>query len=141
MGVAEPRAYVPDRWQLLPICMPIFDSLVAAAPLSGYVADLFMKIVETSPTGPLLPHVIKAADIWADAWGIDPEYWAEKQFGNRICSWLNDVLTSDPTAESYLAELNDTLIRGLDVMIRSGCTNAHGLETWLTKRPSLSGQN
>jgi hypothetical protein len=139
MGVAEPRAYVPDRWQLLPICMPIFDSLVAAAPLSGYVADLFMKIVETSPTGPL--HVVKAAGIWAEAWGIDPEYWDERRFGNRICSWLNDVMINDPTAEGYLAGLKDPLIQGLDVMIRSGCTNAHGLETWLTERPSLSGQN
>jgi hypothetical protein len=140
-GSIEPRAYVPDRWQLLPTCMPIFDSLVVAAPLSGYVADLFMKIVETSPTGPLVPHVIKAAGIWADAWGIDSEYWSERQFGNRVCSWLNDALTNEMTAEGYLAGLKDTLIRALDVMIRSGCTNAHGLETWLTERRLLSGQN
>jgi len=51
---------------------------------------------------------------WAEAWGIDPEYWAERQFGNRICSWLSDVLTNDPTAEGYLAGLKDTLIRGVD---------------------------
>ena len=59
LGIAEPRAHVPDRWQLLPICMPVFDGLVAAAPLSGYVADLFLKIVETSPTGPVLPYVVR----------------------------------------------------------------------------------
>jgi hypothetical protein len=95
--------------------------------------------VETSPTGPLLPHVVKAAVIWADAWGIDPEYWGERQFGNRICSWLNDVLTNDTTAENNLAGLEATLNHALDVMVRSGCTKAHGLETWLTERPSLSG--
>ena len=64
MGLAEPHAYVPDRWHLLPTLMPIFDSLVAAAPLSGYVTDLFLKVAKTSPSGTLLPHIINAAGIW-----------------------------------------------------------------------------
>ena len=116
--------------------MPIFDDLVAAAPLSGYVADLFLKVAETSPSGLLLPHVVKAAGIWADSWGVDPEYWSERQFGNRICSWLNDVLTNDPTADDYLPGLDETLIRALDVMVRSGCTSAHELETYMINRRS-----
>jgi hypothetical protein len=138
MGIAEPQAYVPDRWHQLSTLMPIFDTLVAAAPLSGYIADLFLKIAETCPSGSLLPHVIKAAGIWAGAWGIDPEYWSERQFGNRICSWLNDVLANDPTAEVYLTGLDETLVRALDVMVRSGCTNAHELETYLINRRSKS---
>lgn len=136
MGMLERQACVPDRWHLLPTLMPIFDTLVAAAPLSGYVADLFLRIAETSPTGGLLTHVVKAAGIWADAWGIDPEYWSDRLFGNRICTWLNDVLTNDPTAEDYLAGLDESLIRALDVMVRSGCTNAHELETYLINRRS-----
>lgn len=75
--------------------------------------------------------MIKVVRLWAEAWGDDTEFWTERQFGTRACTWLDDVLTNDTSAPEYLSGREDVLAHALDVMIRSGCTNAHGLEARL----------
>jgi len=31
-------------------------------------------------------RLVQAASVWATAFGVDPEFWLEKQFGHRICA-------------------------------------------------------
>ena len=75
MGVADPRPYLPPRCQRLPEFMPALVRVVSAAPLSGYVTDLFLGLIATYPTASLLRGLVQAASAWATAFGADPEFW------------------------------------------------------------------
>jgi hypothetical protein len=61
MGVADPRPYLPPRCQRLPEFMPALVRVVSAAPLSGYVTDLFLGLIATYPTASLLRGLVQAA--------------------------------------------------------------------------------
>jgi hypothetical protein len=43
--------------------------VVSAAPLSGYVADLFLGLIATYPTASLMRGLVQAASAWATAFG------------------------------------------------------------------------
>jgi len=133
MGVADPRPYLPPRCQRLPEFMPALVRVVGAAPLSGYVTDLFLGLIATYPTASLLRGLVQAASAWATAFGADPEFWLEEQFGHRICAWVDQVLSNDAKAFGDTPELRDELIRCLDFMISAGVTQAHDLEMRITR--------
>jgi hypothetical protein len=77
--------------------------------------------------------LVQAASAWATAFGADPEFWLEKQFGHRICAWVDQVLSNDAKAFGDTPELRDELIRCLDFMISAGVTQAHELEMRITR--------
>jgi len=47
---------------------------------------------------PLDASVTDAANAWTTAFGADPEFWLEEQFGHRICAWVDQVLSNDAKA-------------------------------------------
>jgi hypothetical protein len=123
------KASIPQRWGGLLETMPTLAELVKEAPASGYVATVFLTLVESSPCGALLPSVVTAMSAWASAYGNDANFWSEKAIGTRVCAWLATSLNEDTAAS--LAAVNfvrQELIRCLDVLIRSGVAQARELE-------------
>jgi len=63
-----------------------------ATPSSGYVATLFLNLVESSPSAALLPLVVQATTVWCSAYGVDTNFWVEKNIGGRVCATLRTRL-------------------------------------------------
>jgi hypothetical protein len=72
------RPYIQPQHERLPDFMPALTHLVVWAPQSGYLAGLFLTLAETSPSVALLPSIARAAEAWAIAIGVDPDFWLEK---------------------------------------------------------------
>lgn len=125
-GRAEP--YIPERWNGLLSTMPILTALAASVPLSGYVAVLFLTLVESFPCAALLPDVVQVASAWRSAHAVGTQFWAEYQIGHRLCAWIDRALNDQPAACEALAEVRDELGKWLDILIRSGLASARALE-------------
>src|SRR5690606_8352447 len=80
------RPSIPENWESLDAVMPTLTALVTGAPSSGYLATLFLNLVESSPRAALLPFVAQAATAWGSAYGSDTNFWAEKDIGGRLCA-------------------------------------------------------
>jgi hypothetical protein len=76
----------------------------------------------------LLPYVAKATTAWCAAYGVDANFWSEKDIGGRVCSWFDHMLEADSTAIVMLANVADDLMKCLDVLIRSGVAQASEIE-------------
>src|ERR1700730_371031 len=87
---------IPDNWDGLDGTMPTLTALVTAAPTSGYLATLFLNLVESSPRVVLLPFVVEATTAWCSAYGVDTNFWSEKEIGGRVCAWLDRTFTAGP---------------------------------------------
>jgi hypothetical protein len=122
------RPSIPDNWDGLDPNMPTLVGLVMSAPTSGYIATLFLNLVESSPRAALLPFVVEALTAWCTAYGVDTNFWSEKEFGGRVCTWLDRTFTADPASVTALAEVEDELLKCLDVLIRSGVAQARDIE-------------
>jgi hypothetical protein len=104
--------------------MPTLIALVTGAPSSGYLATLFLNLVESTPRAVLLPFVVKAMT----AWSVDTNFWSEKEIGGRVCAWLDRTFTADSTSVGMLPEVAEDLMKSLDVLIRSGIAQAREIE-------------
>ena len=115
--------------------MPTLTALVEDAPPSGYLAVLFLNLVESSPTASLLPFVVQAMTAWCAVYGVDANFWSEREIGPRICAWLEQMLDSDPAAARAVAGFRDRLAACLDVLILSGVAQASALEGRISDTP------
>ena len=122
----QPR--IPDNWEGLDPNMPTLVGLAVSAATSGYIATLFLNLIESSPRGALLPFVVEALTAWCTAYGVDTNFWSEKEFGGRVCAWLDRTFTADPASATDLAEVEESLLRCLDVLVRSGVAQAKEVE-------------
>jgi hypothetical protein len=66
------------------------------------------------------------------AYGVDRNFWAEKNIGSRVCAWLDSTLTRDATARAVLVDGADELLKSLDVLVQSGVAQARILEEKIT---------
>jgi hypothetical protein len=112
------RPSIPDNWDGLDATMPTLIALVTGAPSSGYLATLFLNLVESTPRAVLLPVVVKAMTAWCSAYGVDTNFWSEKEIGGRVCAWLDRAFTADSTSVGMLPEVAEDLMKSLDVLIR-----------------------
>jgi CsiD len=128
------RPSIPDNWDGLNGTMPSLTALVTGAPSSGYLATLFLNLVESSPRAVLLPFVVEATTAWCFAYGIDTNFWSEKEIGGRVCVWLDRTFTADPTSVDMLPEVTEDLMKCLDVLIRSGVAQAREIEERVAAR-------
>jgi hypothetical protein len=126
------RPSIPDNWEGLDGNMPTLVGLAVSAPTSGYIATLFLNLVQFSPKASLLPHVVQAMAAWCAAYGIDRNFWSEKEFGARICSWLDQTLTADTNSAAVLPAVAENLLKCLDVLVRSGVAQARHIEDCIT---------
>lgn len=118
------RPTIPDNWSGLQTSMATLTELVVGAPTSGYLASLFLNLVESSHGKALIPFVVQAMAAWCAAYGVDRNFWAEKNIGSRVCTWFDAVLTNDATAHAVLADRADELFRCLDILVQSGVAHA-----------------
>jgi hypothetical protein len=122
------RPTIPDNWSGLQTSMATLTEFVVGAPTSGYLASLFLNLVESSHDKALIPLVAQAMTAWCSAYGIDRNFWAEKNIGSRVCTWFDAVLTNDTTAHGVLTDQADELFRCLDILVQSGVAQARILE-------------
>lgn len=122
------RPTIPNNWSGLRTSMATLTDLVVGAPTSGYLASLFLNLVESSYDKALIPFVVQAMAAWCEAYGVDRNFWAEKNIGSRVCTWFDVVLTNDPTAHAALTERADELIKCLDSLVQSGVAQARIVE-------------
>jgi energy-coupling factor transporter ATP-binding protein EcfA2 len=121
------RPSIPDNWTGLDASMPVLTALVTGAPTSGYLASLFLNLVQSSPRPALLPFVVQATTAWCSAYGVDTNFWLEKEIGSRVCAWLDRTFADSASAE-VLLEIADELLKCLDTLIRSGIAQARDIE-------------
>jgi len=126
------RPTIPDNWSGLQLSMATLTELVVGAPTSGYLASLFLNLIESSHDKTLIPFVVQAMAAWCEAYGVDRNFWAEKNIGSRVCVWLDSTLTRDGTAHAVLVDRADELLKSLDVLVQSGVAQARILEEKIT---------
>jgi hypothetical protein len=126
------RPTIPYGWPGLLPTMPTLTDLVVRAPTSGYLATLFLNLVEASHDKALIPFVVQATAAWCSAYGTDRNFWAEKNVGTRVCTWFDAVLTKDTAAHAALVGVADELFKCLDILVQSGVAHARILEDRIT---------
>ena len=119
---------IPDNWESLDPNMPTLVGLVVSAATSGYIATLFLNLIESSPRAALLPFVVAALTAWCSAYGVDTNFWSEKEAGGRVCTWLDRTITADPASASVVQGISEDLMKCLDILIRSGVAQAREIE-------------
>jgi hypothetical protein len=128
------RPSIPDNWSGLDGTKPTLTELVTGAPSSGYLATLFLNLVEPSPRAALLPFVLQAATAWCSAYGAETNFWSEKDIGGRLCAWLERTFSADATCVRVLPEVTEDLLKCLDILIRSGVAPAREIEEHIATR-------
>jgi hypothetical protein len=126
------RPHIPNRWNGLLETMPILTPLVTSVPRSGYLAVVFLTLIESYPCAALLPAMVEVASAWRGVHDVGANFWSEHQVGHRICEWIESTLADDADAPSTLASVRDDLGKCLDVLVRSGIASARTLEARLT---------
>jgi hypothetical protein len=122
------RPSIPSDWPGLEAVMPTLTSLVVQAPTSGYLVTLFLNLVESSHSAILIPFVVEASAAWCAAYGVDRNFWAEKDIGGRVCAWFDSTLTKDAASTGALLSVADDLFKCLDILVQSGVAHARVLE-------------
>jgi hypothetical protein len=124
---------IPRDWSGLEQAMPTLTGLVVDAPFSGYFATLFVNLVETSHRATLLPFVVQAMNAWCSAYGVDTNFWSEKEIGGRVCAWLERTFAGDPNSPAIVSIVVDGLMRSLDILVRSGLAQAREIEDCIVR--------
>lgn len=124
--ITAPSAIIPQHWSELIIVMPAITKLLKDAPGSGYLASLFMSLVETSTGRELLPHVIEVAEGWCAKHGTNAAFWLGNSMGGRLVEWLDLALQVD--GGKLPMENVKSLQASLAVMARAGVAGIAGLE-------------
>ncbi|MER8395643.1 hypothetical protein NKH10_27940 [Mesorhizobium sp. M1340] len=124
------RPSVPDNWQGLEAVMPTLTGLATGAASSGYLAVLFLDLIETSRRPALLPYLLEALGAWCSAYGPDTSFWVSHDIGGRVCRWLKDVLSDDATGVLDSSQVK-ALVDSLDILVQAGVTSAREIEELL----------
>lgn len=119
---------IPANWRGLQETMATLTDLAVGAPTSGYLASLFLNLAESSHDKALVPFVVQATAAWCGVYGIDRNFWAEKNIGSRVCTWFDVLLTKDASAYDVVKNAADELFKCLDVLVQSGVAHARVLE-------------
>ncbi|TIP23070.1 MAG: ATP-binding protein [Mesorhizobium sp.] len=127
------RPSIPDNWAGLDAVMPTLTGLVTGAASSGYLAALFLEVIETSPRPALLPYLTEVFGTWCSAYGPDTSFWVGHGIGGRVCRWLKQVLL-DGAMGPYDPIQERTLLASLDILIQAGVTAAREIEDALMAR-------
>jgi hypothetical protein len=126
--IAARRPHIPNRWSGLLETIPILTPLVTSIPRSGYLAVVFITLMESYACAAFLPAMVEAASAWRGVHDAGANFWSEHQVGHRICEWIEKTLADDPEAPAMLVSVGDELGKCLDVLVRSGIASARILE-------------
>lgn len=133
----RPRPHPPADFTPM---LPTLTGLVTGAPTSGYLAILFLDLIELSPKPTMLPHVLDVVISWCDARGADVGFWGNYDIGLRTCAWFTKVLAVEHA--SLTAQQQSRLRTALDVLVRAGIAAARALEDFIdTNQPQLKASS
>lgn len=109
--------------------LPTLTELVVRAPASGYIAILFLDLLEQSTNPNLLPCLLEALFAWCKTYDTDTNFWVRYDIGARASTWITKALTADAKVLSpqQLSDLRNVL----DVLVRAGVTSACELEDFI----------
>jgi hypothetical protein len=124
------RPSFPLGWGGISETMGTLTDLVIAAPTSGYLATALLNVLDAARRPELLPFVVKVLSAWGSAYGVNTNFWLERDIGPRVCAWLDQILVAASTA-TIGTDVRAELSQCLDVMIRSGVGQARGIEAKL----------
>jgi hypothetical protein len=82
------RLHIPNRRNGLLETMPILTPLVTSVPRSGYLAVVFLTLIESYPCAAFLPAMVEVASAWRGVHDVGANFWNEHQVGHRICEWI-----------------------------------------------------
>jgi hypothetical protein len=129
------RPHIPEHWDGLFDVTHILTPIVTSAPQSGYLAVLFLTLIESNPSPAFLPAVVAITSAWCEVHPVGANFWTnEHQLGHRICEWITRALGDEVAAAPILHQVRDDLGRCLDVLVRSGIASARTLEGRLSGR-------
>jgi len=122
------RPSIPDNWSGLAATMPTLTSLVAGGPSSGYLASIFLNLVESSPRAELLPFVVQARQHGAGPTAPIPISGQRRTLAAGCV--LGSTGPSQPIQQWPMLFLRSpkTLLKCLDIFIQSGVAQAHEIE-------------
>jgi hypothetical protein len=103
--------------------LPVLTGLVTSAPTSGYIAVLFLDLMELSQKPAMLPFVLEALMGWCNAYGADTSFWGNNDVGARTCAWLTKALSVEDA--SLTAKQQSDLRAALDILVRAGARGSH----------------
>ena len=126
------RPTLPSDWPGLQSTMATLKDLLVGAPTSGYLATLFLNLLNYRIDPTFIPFVVKATAAWCAAYGVDRNFWAEKNIGSRVCAWLDAVVAKDASSRDRLTSMAEELFKCLDVLVQSGVAHARILEDKIT---------
>ncbi|WP_224681422.1 ATP-binding protein [Mesorhizobium sp. BR1-1-14] len=127
------RPSIPDNWTGLDAVMPTLTGLVTGAATSGYLAGLFLEVIETSARPQMLPYMAEVLAAWCMAYGPDTSFWVSNDIGGRACRWLTRVVSDEGLSQSDPV-LDGTLLGNIDILIQAGVTSAREVEDSLMAR-------
>ena len=110
--------------------MPSLTDLTTSAPLSSYIATLFVDVLEAAPRSSVVGFAVDAIVAWAAAHGADSGFWVSRDLGTRIANWLADRLSEAP--EAIPSNRRPAFVGAVDCMVRAGVSAARGLEERLS---------
>ncbi len=122
------RTHVPDRWGGLRATAPVLAPLVFDFPQSGYLAVVFLTLMDSYRNTALLPTMVQVFSAWCGVHAVGAGFWNEHEIGPRICNWIESALSNDTEPSAALAPVRDELGRCLDILVRSGIAAARALE-------------
>ena len=116
--------------------MPMPTALVSGASTSGYVAVLFLDLVEIAPSAELSAFVLEAVRAWVKTYGDDTSFWNNNDIGSRICAGFTEVFMD---GDLGLTDAQQTDLRV--VLARAGVTSARTLEDLIDTMNNPRGQS
>lgn len=108
--------------------IPILEDLTVRAARSSYVAGLFLTIIEVRVQPQHLEYLVKCLNVWFTCYPDDSAFWADHEFGKRVCAWLDEVIHMTPNIFLKDPALKTDLDRILDAMVRNGVSQARAIE-------------
>lgn len=126
------KAIVSVDWPGLAEVMPALTSFVTGAPGSGYLASVFLSLMEASPRRALVPFMVRAMTAWCEMYDDSDTFWLGNGMGGRVVDWLDQALSDDTGMVSFATSDIDTLLASLSILVRAGVARVPDLEVRLS---------
>ena len=131
-GLVQPTAcyLLPKGIDRLPPFLPVLEKLAQSGP-SLFVAIITLNLLEVSPRPAHLLFLIVAVKAWVDSYPDDTQLWVDHGIGRRVCLWIENIRSQDPSALREGVPLRSDLDRIIAALVRLGVPDARRLEQLL----------
>jgi hypothetical protein len=134
-SIVQPtRCYLPEgAISRLDPFLPILRELVEKGP-SFFAALVTLNLFDVSPQPVHLPVIIAAAITWLRAYPDNAPFWADSDFGRRICGLIETLWQGAPALLTKDSQLRTAVDQLLASLVGIGVPEAARLERALLDR-------